>query len=158
MLRPQNQPVVAELSAYGWHGKNVDQGGSYWVVVDVFAFCRHCPISCLCCNWVLQLPSIRFTYKFKRKDRDQTLGNISAVKIASDRTIDPALLFQRFLAVSRSEDPLKTNPNLLRQFETMLRSADFSSEAVLNYIPTTDCYVLDGGSLLHRLPWKKGNS
>ena len=22
----------------------------------------------------------------------------------------------------------------------------------------TDCYVLDGGSLLHRLPWKKGDS
>ena len=42
-----------------------------------------------------------FTYKFKRKDRAQTLGNISAVKIAPDRTIDPALLFQRFLVVSR---------------------------------------------------------
>ena len=34
-----------------------------------------------------------FTYKFKRKDRAQTLGNISAVKIAPDCTIDPALLF-----------------------------------------------------------------
>ena len=45
-----------------------------------------------------------FTYKFKRKDRAQTLGNISAVKIAPDRTIDPALLFQRFLVVSRSGD------------------------------------------------------
>lgn len=45
-----------------------------------------------------------FTYKFKRKERAQTLGNISAVKIAPDRTIDSALLFQRFLLVSRSGD------------------------------------------------------
>ena len=40
-----------------------------------------------------------FTFKFKRKDRAKTLGNISSVKIAPDRTIDPALLFQRFLVV-----------------------------------------------------------
>jgi len=56
-----------------------------------------------------------FTYKFKRKDRVQTRGNISAVKIAPDRTTDDgihsnagtegqALLFQRFLVVSRSGD------------------------------------------------------
>ncbi|XP_068214528.1 uncharacterized protein [Palaemon carinicauda] len=44
-----------------------------------------------------------FTYKFKQKDRAQTLGNISAVKIAPDHTIDPALLFQRLLVVSRSD-------------------------------------------------------
>ena len=45
-----------------------------------------------------------FTYKFKRKDRAKTLGNMSTVNIAPDRTIDPALLFQRFLVVSRSRD------------------------------------------------------
>jgi len=45
-----------------------------------------------------------FTYKFKRNDRAKTIGNISAVKIAPDRTIDPVLLFQRFLVVSRSGD------------------------------------------------------
>ena len=28
----------------------------------------------------------------------------------------------------------------------------------MNSIPRTDCYVLDGGSLLHRLPWKNGDS
>jgi len=33
-------------------------------------------------------------------------------------------------------------------------AADLSSEAVTNSIPKTDYYVLDGGSLLHRLPWK----
>ena len=45
-----------------------------------------------------------FTYKFKRKDRAKTLGNMSAENIAPDRTTDPALLFQRFLVVSRSGD------------------------------------------------------
>ena len=45
-----------------------------------------------------------FTYKFKRKDRAKTLGNISAMKIAPDRTIYPARLFQRFPVVSRSGD------------------------------------------------------
>ena len=116
-----------------------------------------------------------FTYKFKRKDRAQTLGNISAVKI------DPALLFQRFLVVSRSgylslEDvltyELSPYPPALFEVRNILRkadkpqlaqairdhAADLSSEAVMNSIPKTDCYVLDGGSLLHRLPWKKGDS
>ena len=45
-----------------------------------------------------------FTYKFNRKDQAKSLGNMSAVNIAPDRTIDPALLFQRFLVVSRSGD------------------------------------------------------
>ncbi|XP_068246882.1 uncharacterized protein [Palaemon carinicauda] len=122
-----------------------------------------------------------FTYKFKRKDRAQSLGNISAVKIACDRTIDPALLFQRFLVMSRSGDlsleevltyELSPYPSALFETRNILRKADkpllaqairdhvaaFSSEAVINSKPKTDCYVLDGGSLLHRLPWKKGDS
>ena len=37
-------------------------------------------------------------------------------------------------------------------------AADLSSEAVMNSIPETDCYILDGGSLLHRLSWMKGDS
>ena len=28
----------------------------------------------------------------------------------------------------------------------------------MNCIPETECYVLDGGSLLYRLPWKKGDT
>ena len=85
-----------------------------------------------------------FTYKFNRKDRAKTLGNMSAENIAPDRTTDPALLFQRFLVVSRSRDlslgevlsyelspfppalfeaetffEKRTSLNLLRQFEIM---------------------------------------
>ena len=122
-----------------------------------------------------------FTYKFKRKDRAKTLGNSSAVKIAHDRTIGPALLFQRFLVVSRSGDhsfeevltyELSPYPPTLFETRNILRkvdkpqlaqairdhAADLLSECVMNSIPKTDCYVLDGGSLLHRLPWKKRDS
>ena len=42
------------LSAYGWHGKNVDRGGSYWILVDAFAGSDLLP-NCLCCSWALQL-------------------------------------------------------------------------------------------------------
>ena len=33
-----------------------------------------------------------------------------------------------------------------------------SDSAILSYIPSTEQIVIDGGSLLHRLPWKKGRS
>ncbi|KAH3887527.1 hypothetical protein DPMN_011544 [Dreissena polymorpha] len=46
-----------------------------------------------------------FAYKFTRKYRAKALGNSWAVKIASDRAFYPALLFQRFLVVSKSGDP-----------------------------------------------------
>ena len=48
---------MAELSAFGWHLKNVDQGGSYRVLVDAFAGSAQLP-NCLCSSWALQLPAI----------------------------------------------------------------------------------------------------
>jgi len=106
-----------------------------------------------------------FTYKFKRKDRAQTLGNISAVKIAPDRTIDPGLLFQRFLVVSRSGDlsleevltyELSPYPPALFETRNILRKADKLQLAQAIRDHAAD--VLDGDSLLHHLPWKKGDS
>ena len=35
---------------------------------------------------------------------------------------------------------------------------DYASAAILNSVPETECYVLDGGSLLHRIPWMQGES
>ena len=35
---------------------------------------------------------------------------------------------------------------------------DHASDAILDTVPETDHYVLDGGSLLHRIPWKHGQS
>ena len=36
--------------------------------------------------------------------------------------------------------------------------SDYTSAAIIDSIPETECYVLDGGSLLHRIIWKQGES
>ncbi|KAH3877154.1 hypothetical protein DPMN_001011 [Dreissena polymorpha] len=67
---------------------------------------------------------------------------------------------------------LSSNPPSLFQAKNILRKVDtpqiiqsmrdqavnISSEAVINCIPESDCYVLDGCSLFHRLQWKKGDT
>ena len=112
-----------------------------------------------------------FTYSFKRKDKAITLGNVSAIKVAPDQSIDPALLFQRFLVVARTgetslEDILgyelspfppalfetrnvfqkPDKPQLARAISDHLKDA---GEIPNESIPHTEHYVLDGGSLLH---------
>jgi hypothetical protein len=42
-----------------------------------------------------------FSYSHKRNTRVKTLATARAIKITEDRTIDPYLLFQRFLVVSQ---------------------------------------------------------
>jgi len=74
-----------------------------------------------------------FAYKFTRKYRAKSLGNSLAVKIASDRAFDPALLFQRFLVVSKSGDPslavvlsyeLSSHPAAFFEAKNILCTAD----------------------------------
>ena len=43
-----------------------------------------------------------FTYSFKRNDKAKTLGDASAVKVTAEKSIDPALLFQRLIVFSRA--------------------------------------------------------
>jgi len=38
-----------------------------------------------------------FEYSYKRKNKVKTLASARSIKVSEDRTIDPALLFQRFL-------------------------------------------------------------
>ena len=115
-----------------------------------------------------------FTFSFKRKDKAKTLGDVSAVKVAPEQTIDPALLFQRFLVVSKTGElslqevmsyELSPFPPALFEARSVFRKADkpqlahaiidhsnkVSTEAVGDSVPKTEHYVLDGGSLLHRL-------
>ena len=122
---------------------------------------------------------------FKRKDRAKTLGHSSSVPIAPDRTIDPALLFQRFIVVSQTGDlsiqevmkhELSQYPPALFEARHIFREADKPQiatsitehascvhitsgeyEVVKESAPKTDHYVLDGGSLLRRVPWKAGD-
>jgi len=122
-----------------------------------------------------------FSISFKRKDKAKTLGDMSSVQITSEQTIDPALLFQRFVVVSKTEDlsmeevmnfELSPFPPSLFEARNILRKAGkpqlavaitehsrkISNEAVTDSIPKTDHYVLDGGSLLHRVQWKAGDT
>ena len=99
------------------------------------------------------------------------------IKISPDRTIDCALLFQRFIVVSKTgelslEDimlyELCPYPPALFETSNLFRKADkpqlaqviseYANVGILDNMPETECYVLDGGSLLHRVPWKRGET
>ena len=118
-----------------------------------------------------------FTFSFSRKDKAITLGQKSSIKVAPDRTIDSALLFQRFLIVSQTGElsleevmhyELSPFPPALIEAGNVFRKADkpqlahaicichHASDAILDSVPVTEHYVLDGGSLLHRIQWKHG--
>ena len=122
-----------------------------------------------------------FKISFKRKDKAKTLGDMSSVQIAPEQTIDPALLFQRFVVVSQTGELLMQEvmnyelspfPPSLFEARNLFREADkpqiavaiaehsrkVSDEAIKATVPKTDHYVLDGGSLLHRLQWKTRDS
>ena len=116
------------------------------------------------------------SHSFKWSWKVKILTSGSTVKVAKDRTIDPALLFQRFLVVSQTGDlqidkmmnyELSPYPMSLFEAKNILCQLDKPqlAEAIRNYaspksdnsitqtVPGTDHYVLDGGSLLHHLNW-----
>jgi hypothetical protein len=122
-----------------------------------------------------------FTYASKRKDKVKTLGDSCKVQVSPDRSIDPALLFQRLLVISNAgafsleevlEYELSPFPPALFDASYIMRKPDktqlakaidayacrLSDEAVTNEVPQTESYVLDGGSLMHRIPWTKGST
>ena len=122
-----------------------------------------------------------FTFSFKRKDKATTLGDTSAIKIHLDQTIDPILLFQRsMIAIQRGDIDLEhiirydlwSFPPSLFEGMNLLRKADkpqlahavveycsiLPDEAIKDSKPIVQHYVIDGGSLLHRLQWKKGET
>lgn len=122
-------------------------------------------------------------YSFRRKMQAVTIGAKSAVKVDGEPVqVDPQLLFQRLsvLATNGSyEDPasvfqyeLCTNPAALFDQSSMPREADKpvlaeaiwklvgpdpGSDTAVN-IPSDVRYVIDGGALLQRIPWTKGET
>ena len=120
-----------------------------------------------------------FTYSAKRSDKVKTPGSASAIVMpdAPDILVDPALLFQRMRTVATGsrmnlEDimcyELCAYPPALVESRSILRKPDKPqlAHAIIKYINSlhleeiqeiqcTNQYVLDGGSLLHRLPWHK---
>src|SRR6218665_2890499 len=118
-----------------------------------------------------------FTFTFRRKEKAITLGETSAVRIAADRTIDSGLLFERFLVVAKTGEllleevmryELSPFPPALFDSINVFRKADkpqlahaiseHARDGILDLVPETEKYVLDGGSLLHRILWRKRES
>lgn len=123
-----------------------------------------------------------FEVSLKRTDRVQTIADDSKVKNLSGEVHRPRMLFQRLLITSRAgevslEDALEYElspvPATLFQPGGLMREADkplLASaltdsivEASQDLIADSEHqlgelhYVLDGGSLVHRVPWKKGD-
>ena len=121
-----------------------------------------------------------FSYTYKQKAKVKTLTASRTMKITEDQTIDPALLFQRFLVVSQSGDlgldevlhyehsphlpslfeanNVLHKPDKARLLEVIREYLSSSKAAKLEAIPKTDHYVLDGSSLLRHLKWKEGST
>jgi len=97
--------------------------------------------------------------------------------LAPDRTIDSGLLFERFLVVGKTGElsleevrsyEFSPFPPALFDSINVFRKADkpqpahanseHTPDGILYFVPETERHVLDGGSLLHRIPWKKGES
>ena len=117
------------------------------------------------------------TFTFKRAHQATTMGSKCNVNAGGEEfSIDPQLLFQRLVSVSDNslddtEDlfwfELCSHPSALFNSSGLLREAQKSSLATSLWAQG-DCsayegfeevqYVLDGGSLLHRIPWSFGST
>lgn len=117
-------------------------------------------------------------FTFKRKNQVVTLAAKTSVTTKDDSIqIEPQLLFQRLSVIaSKEEDPstalkheLCSYPAALFESTVLLREANKPAlaDAVWEYVkdsqpdslPSTDLhYVLDGGSLIQRIPWPRKES
>ena len=121
-----------------------------------------------------------YTYEWKAIVETLSLAASPTIKITENQTIDPALLFQRFLIISQSGEfgldevlhyELSPHPPSLCESKNILRKPDKTQllETIQEYLSSsrapkleairkTDHFVLDGGSLLQHLQWKEGSS
>ena len=118
-----------------------------------------------------------FSYSFTRKDMVTTMKSKSSIEIDSELVhVDPMLLFQRLiLVVGKKEGEMKeafthelstlpaslfdkdglmkeANKPLLRQELSAIGGSHPES------LPSGTYFVVDGGYLIQRLPWKKGKT
>ena len=113
-------------------------------------------------------------YTFKRKDQAITMASKNAVKVDGESIeVDPQLLFQRLSTAAGSDleaslaYELCTYPPALFESPNLLLEPQKATlaDAIWNFakpdqctVPARALTVLDGGALLHRLPWKRGSS
>ena len=121
-----------------------------------------------------------FNYTFRRSEKCKTMGTKSAVKVGdnSDISIDSALLFQRLLVLANSskltlsdcikyelcsyppalfESPsmlCKANkPELKKAIQEYITPELLEPSLAAEHLEETEKYILDGGSLLHKIAW-----
>jgi hypothetical protein len=123
-----------------------------------------------------------FSFAFKKIYKAKTMSSSSGVMVSPEKTIDSSLLFQRFLVVSRTGEldleevmkyELSAYPTSLFEEKDILRKADkpqlahaidehyniqASIETTQYADSSTERYVIDGGFLIHKLKWKKGDT
>jgi len=112
-------------------------------------------------------------YTFRKKSQVNTLGSKSAVMIQEDVVlIDPKLLFQRLITVGKYRENLPevfeyelcSYPPALFENKHTPRAPNKAllADALWKFMPTDGSvpisddveYIIDGGALLYRLPWK----
>ena len=113
-------------------------------------------------------------YTFKRKEQAVTLATKGAVKIDGESIqVDTQLLFQRLVIAAKTDlesaltYELCTFPKALFETTELLHEAQKSTLADSIWssanqktasLPDKAQFVLDGGALLHRIPWQRGST
>ncbi|KAK7474940.1 hypothetical protein BaRGS_00033827 [Batillaria attramentaria] len=113
---------------------------------------------------------------FQKSSQAVTMGTSSALKIGEEVVhVDPQLLFQRLLTVA--QDNTRKLEEIFRHELTSISTSLFDQNGLLReankhtlaqYLwsedrvpdppPARVRHIIDGGSLLHRLPWPRGSS
>lgn len=117
------------------------------------------------------------SYSFKRKQQAITLATKSSIKVDGQHLqVDPQLLFQRLVIASRTLENKEEaftyelssyppalfdrNQQMREPQKSVLAGALWAKVSALSSAtePSGDVqYVLDGGALLHRIPWPHGS-
>ena len=113
-------------------------------------------------------------YSFKRKDQAITLATKAAIKVDGESIqVDTQLLFQRLVVAAKTdlktamEYELCTIPKSLFESPDLLHEPQKSALADTIWTMTGKkditfgkdvSYVLDGGALIHRIPWVRGKT
>ena len=119
-----------------------------------------------------------FDYSFKKKDMAVTMKTKASLDLG-DMTvqIDPQLFFQRLIIFIQHDDikeafsyELSTRPSSLFDKQGLMNEANKAELAhalaelpnvegcILSSMPDDTHYVIDGGSLLQKVPWTLGNT
>ena len=112
----------------------------------------------------------------KVKKQAVSIANGKGITKADKHTVDTNLLFQRIVRICNKEDTpslftyeLCSVPSSLVESSKSMRKANkpelantlykmIENNQNVQYLPSEVTYVIDGGSLLHKIPWKIGTT